>query len=450
MTGTLFTRGNAAITSISARTWLAGIVGVSVLVRVLAALYIGNEVTWLPGTADQVSYHNLALRVVGGHGFSFGEAWWPITQANAPTAHWSYLYTLYLSAVYSIFGPIPLLARLIQVVVVGILQPVLVFALGKQVFGRRAGLVAAAVTAVYIYFVYYSAALMTESFYITAIVGLFYLLVRFAQPNVAHPWRWVLAIGLVLGVIVLLRQLFLFVAPFLFLWVWWARYRNGGRVPVVQTVVVGVIVALMIVPFTLYNYDRFGRFVLLNTNAGYAFFWGNHPVYGTRFVPILTDIDINYEPLIPEELRSLDEAALEAELMSLGIGFVTEDPGRYVLLSLSRIPPYFQFWPSAETSLIGNISRVFSFGIMLPFMIVGIVMALRRLRWPTFLTSPVTLLLGFAALYTAIHILTWTLIRYRLPIDAVLLLFAALPLVALAEKVTGMAPERVAAPATHQ
>ena len=95
----------------------------SVLVRVGAAVYIGNEVEALPGTFDQISYHNLAMRVNGGYGFTFGEPWWPATPANAPTAHWSYLYTGYLILIYKIFGTSPLIARVLQAIVVGLLQP---------------------------------------------------------------------------------------------------------------------------------------------------------------------------------------------------------------------------------------------------------------------------------------------------------------------------------------
>ena len=52
---------------------LTAIIFVSVLLRVAVAVYMGNEVVELPGIFDQVSYHNLALRVLGGHGFTFGE-----------------------------------------------------------------------------------------------------------------------------------------------------------------------------------------------------------------------------------------------------------------------------------------------------------------------------------------------------------------------------------------
>jgi hypothetical protein len=40
----------------------------------------------------------------------------------------------------------------------------------------------------------------------------------------------------------------------------------------------------------------------------------------------------------------------------------------------------------------------------------------------------------FASIYTLIHLLSWALIRYRLPVDAVLLIFAALALVDIAQR----------------
>ena len=52
---------------------LIGILVISVLLRVFTGIvFYGNEIQELPGTFDEVSYHNLALRVMDGHGFSFG------------------------------------------------------------------------------------------------------------------------------------------------------------------------------------------------------------------------------------------------------------------------------------------------------------------------------------------------------------------------------------------
>jgi len=402
---------------------------VSALLRVIVSLALGNEVKELPGTFDQVSYHALALRVLSGHGFSFDKNWWPMTAANSPTAHWSFLYTGYLAGVYAI-SAFPLSARIIQAVVVGILHPYLAYRIGQRVFGGWVGLLAAGITAFYAYFIYYAGALMTEPFYITAILGVLYLTIQLADTD--EPKRatgLAVTLGVTLGVTLLLRQLFLLFLPFLFLWLWWARnQKKASSTFWMSSLSIGIMV-LMILPVTLYNYARFERFVLLNTNAGYAFFLANHPVYGTDFIPAREMED--YQALIPPELHALDEAALDQALLKLGLQFVRDDPVRYILLSFDRIPEYFRFWPSPDSSLVSNISRISSFALTLPWMIVGIVLWLRS-QWKgrvgEFLQAPGTLLLVFALVYTGIHIVSWALVRYRLPVDAVIILFAALAL----------------------
>lgn len=417
------------------------IMAVSVLLRVAVAFAMGNTVVELPGIFDQISYHNLALRVVGGHGFSFGELWWPITPANAPTAHWSFLYTLYLVLVYSLFGPHPIIARILQALIVGILHPYIAYRIGEKLFTKSIGLAAAAITAVYVYFFYYGAALMTEPFYITAILFSLFSAIQLSEnTGKRQDIKLGLLLGVSLAITLLLRQVFLLFIPFLFLWIWINRFRLSRKLPVLSTVLSFALIVSLILPITLYNYSRFGRFVLLNTNSGYAFFWGNNPIYGTKFIPILSTAE--YQSMIPEEVRYLDEAALDQELLKRGIQFVMNDPTRYVLLSLSRIPPYFMFWYSSESSTLSNISRIGSFGVFLPFMLYGLVLAIRKSaqgggnRFLNLLWSPQGLLMLFAAVYSGVHILTWTLIRYRLPVDAVLIPFAGSALMDVAERIS--------------
>lgn len=419
------------------------ILAVSVLLRVGVAVAMGNTVVELPGIFDQVSYHNLALRVLDGHGFSFGTLWWPITPADAPTAHWSFLYTLYLVFVYSIFGPNPIVARILQAVIVGILHPYIAYRIGEKVFTKTIGLAAAAVTAIYVYFFYYGAALMTEPFYITAILFNLYFAIQLAEnTDKKRDIRLGLALGISLGITIVLRQVFLLFIPFLFLWMWIARFKLTSpssplrvRLPLYSTAVSIFVLIIFILPITYFNYSRFHRFVLLNTNSGYAFFWGNNPIYGTKFIPILPTK--TYQEMIPVEVRHLDEAALDQELLKRGIRFVVDDPLRYVLLSLSRIPPYFMFWYSSHSSIWSNIARIGSFGVFLPFMLYGLFLGIKKNR-KNLLVSPVGLLVLFAVVYSGVHILTWTLIRYRLPVDAALIPFAGLALVELAGQLTNI------------
>ena len=117
--------------------------------------------------------------------------------------------------------------------------------------------------------------------------------------------------------------------------------------------------------------------------------------------------------------------------MDRAMGFIAEDPVRYIQLSISRIPSYFMFWPSSQSSTLSNISRVLSFGVAVPFIIVGLWISLKR--WKFNFTAPETLLYLFMGFYISIHLLSWALVRYRLPVDAVFLLFSSLAMVRLLE-----------------
>lgn len=451
----------------SASKLMIGIIGASVALRVLSAVVQGDAVAALPGIQDQISYDALARRVLSGHGFTFAVNWWPFTKAGQPTAHWSFLYTLYLTSVYSAFGLHPLVARLIQAVVAGVLHPWLTYRIGSRVWGTSVGVMAAGLVAVYTYFIYYSGALMTETFYILAILWAIDLATvilcnhraaieasRFGEAKTPKLIRTWLQLGLAFGSAVLLRQLVSLFLPVLAVWLFWAigRPRKVGERRIrldrsysllLGLLISGIVVVAMVLPWTVRNYQVFGRLVPLNTNTGYAFFWSNHPIYGTSFVPILPQGV--YQSLVPTALRGMDEASIDQALLREGLRFVIEDPVRWARLSLSRISVYFEFLPSSESGFTSNLARIFSFGICLPFVLYGLYVSVIRYRQylPTDRRSMVVLMYLFVIVYTLIHLLSWALIRYRLPVDALLLFFAAMALTDLTKRLAKHYPRLV-------
>ncbi len=457
----------------STRSWLLAILLLSVLLRVGVAVYLGDDLSdWRGGTADQVSYDALAQRVTTGHGFSFATDWWPGVKADQPTAFWSYLYTLYLASVYMVFGHQPLTARLIQAVVVGILMPLLTYRIGRRVFGARPALLAAGISAAYLYFVTYAASLMTEAFYMVGILWTLDAAMRLAEALAGGPTpgpripenpprpaaqnssnsgsSWPISsgqrlrlgseLGLAMGVTLLLRQVISAFLAVLALWFLWLAWRRGWlRRAVAPLAAAALVAVLLLLPFVVRNYRLFGVVGMPNTNTGFAFFWANHPIYGTRFEAVLSpEHGVSYQDLIPPELQGLNDAQLDRALLARGVQYVLDDPVRYGLLSLSRIPVYFQFWPTPQSTLLSNLARLLSFGLFLPFMLYGLFLAVRdaqpggALRQPNAdPTGPADLRLAYLALlwlfmavYALVHLLTWANVRYRLPVDAVWILFA--------------------------
>jgi 4-amino-4-deoxy-L-arabinose transferase-like glycosyltransferase len=419
----------------------------SVVLRICSALYQGNRVEPLPGVADQISYHELATRVLEGHGFSFGQGWWPATPANHPTAHWSFLYVLFLSGVYSLFGTHPLAARLIQAVLAGILQPLLAWRIGNRLFDSRIGIISAALSSIYAYFVFYGGALMTESFYVLAFLWSLDIATEMAavpdSPPRSFPWRLWTQLGIAFALAMLFRQVFLFLVPIVLLWILWQRAKDGTATALPRAlggcVLCLVTLSICIAPWTIRNYRVFHKFVLLNTNSGFACFWANHPVQGRNFKPLLPAEE--YAALIPAELRTLNEAEMDRELLRRGLHFAMDDGFRFLQLSASRTREFFKFWPSSGSSLGSNMTRMLSSGFYLPLVSCGVICLWRLSKRNRADSSPgiihpgASLLILSALVYTVIHLMSWTLIRYRLPLDAISAPLASFAVVAGYERI---------------
>ncbi|NLE76429.1 MAG: hypothetical protein GX605_06715 [Chloroflexi bacterium] len=416
------------------------IVGLSVLLRLGAALWLGDQVASPALLTDQVSYHTLAVRLLGGHGYSFDKGWYPFTQAEQPTAHWSFVYPLFVGAVYAVAGVHPLAVRVVQALLGGILLPLAAYRLTKAALPDSAKvdspghadslpLAGACLAAFYGYFVLYAATIMTETAFLLCVLWVLER-VLVLERALAEPQgeRQLAALGVPLGfglgLGVLLRQSLLPAAGVLLAYLLWTGWRNGAVGAAIRHVGAAVfIIAFLVLPWTARNAVVFGDFLPLNSNAGYAMFSAQHPLHGTRFQEFAA-------APVPPEILGQPEPQMDRALLREGIRFVAEDPGRYLRLSLSRVRAFFEFWPTGDTSLLHNVGRVASALLLLPTLLLGLGLLACRLE----LVGRLRALILFSAVYTAQHVLTWAMVRYRLPVDAALLPVAALGMVGMVER----------------
>ena len=384
------------------------IVALGALARLAAAFYLGNQVVPTPGTAyDQIYYQDMALNLLAGKGFVFSLPPWPFIEAGQPTAYAPFIYPLVLAGVYAIVGPNAVVARVLQALVCS-LMPVQVYRLTRTILdesptwadrARSVAIASAAIAAAYAYFIYYSATLLTEGLYLLAVVWSLELTLKLAeQPSLR---RWALW-GLAVAGASMLRQTFMAMALLLFVYVVVQAFR---RLRIAHIALAAAIAAALILPWTVRNYVVFDRFLLLNSQAGQVLWNANHPGQGTRFT--------NQMFPIPDDLRGANEVDLSNELMRRALANIMAAPGRIALLSLDRARVFFMFWPTGWSPGISNLSRVASWGLCLPFMIGGVVLSLRE--WRRWL-----LLNLFVAAHAGIHLISWTQIRYRMPIDVAL------------------------------
>jgi 4-amino-4-deoxy-L-arabinose transferase-like glycosyltransferase len=383
------------------------VVMIALGIRVAAALYLGNDVSGLSGAQDEISYSMLGQRFAAGYGLTFPQHWYPWIEPNAPQSYYSATMSLYLAAIYSVFGYQPVIARLIT----GVLSTLLVatvMLLARRLFDENTAVISGLITAGYAYLVFYGVTLVTETPFMLCAVSAIYL--AYAVADAPVLWRWVV-LGTVLSIAVLFRMSVIFFVPILLAWV---VLRQSGRRAMALIPV--ALVVLAVLPFTIRNYHLWGRFLLLESQFGHVFWNGNHPGHLGDFHPS------KVFPIPPDVLTSRNDAEITGRLLQMGIQNVLKDPLSFLSLTVTRLREFFKFWPTAESTTLANLMRVASFGVVLPFAMAGIVLNINRWRelLPVFL---------FLVVHTSVYAISWTMIRYRVPLDPILIVFAAAAIV---------------------
>ncbi len=388
------------------------ILGIALLLRIAAALYLGNEVSGLSGAHDEITYSMLGQRYAEGHGLTFPENWYPWIKADTPQSYFSATMSLSLAAIYSVVGYQPVVARLVMAFLsVAVLS--MIYLLSRRLFGERAAIAAIAAGAVYAYFIFYGVALVTETPFILALLVSIWLAYELVEEP--SPGKWI-ALGVALAVTLLLRMAVVFYVPVLIGWIL-LRRREWTKWAAVPLAVIG----LALTPFIVRNYQLWGEFALSETQFGHVFWNGNHPGHNGNFHPF------KVFP-IPEDVLALDnDVLITKKLLAMGVESVLADPQHFLMLTLTRLRELFVFWPTEGSEPLANAMRVLSFGLLWPFALAGIYLI--RHRWlelaPLFL---------FAFIHVGVYASMWTMVRYRMPLDAMFLSFAGVACVALADK----------------
>lgn len=387
--------------------WLFLILLVAFTLRMAAALYLGDSASGLSGAHDEISYSMLGERFATGHGMTFPEPWYPWIEADAPQSYYSFTISLFFAGIYKLFGYHPLAARIIT----GIMSTAIVwmiFLIGKRLFSPEVGLLASAIAAIYAYLIFYGVTLVTETPFTLALLVALYQAIRMRAGEISGVRGW-LTLGVMLAVTVLLRMAVVFFIPILLLWLYYAvRKQTNPLLVAIPLVVIG----LAVLPLTLRNYQLWHQFLLLEAQFGHVFWNGNHPGHLGDFHPY------KVFPIPPDVLAIKNDVLITNTLLRMGIQNVVSRPDEFLLLTLSRLREFFLFWPTADSTLMANLLRVLSFGLILPFALYGFFINLRRFQELT----PIYL---FIIVHTGIYAVTWTMIRYRIPLDPFFILFAA-------------------------
>lgn len=191
----------------------------------LAANYIPSS--------DALEYHQLARNLLQWHCYC-------LFAPGQPTTYRPPLFPLFLAGVYWLTGANPLYGRL-ALSVVGAVTCVLVSLIARDLFGRRAGLLAGLIAATYPQLVIYDAWLYSESLAVCLFVASCLAMMRASHKP--PGWQWLL-VGVLLGLAALTRPNGIYALLAVLAWValavlkralTWKRATIGGMPMTLQS-----------------------------------------------------------------------------------------------------------------------------------------------------------------------------------------------------------------------
>ncbi|MFH1742802.1 MAG: glycosyltransferase family 39 protein [bacterium] len=263
---------------------------------------------------------------------------------------------------------------------------------------------------VYPFAVFYSAYILSETLYTAGIVASVWCAYLFSRDL---RLRTALLFGLVLGLTSLTRPTINPCIPFLFLAVLAFRWDERRRT-LKGLVISGLVLAAVLIPWIARNYTVFGRILPGSSQVGRMLYLANNPGNQTGYVVIPRDADPPGQDLYENELEYNDR------LGDLAKEFIRENPGRFLWLCGMRVCRFW--WPvpvyekfSSPLLLIGSF---FTFMPLFAAALWGVVL-LRR-EWRILLP-----ILGVILATYLLHLVFGVSMRYRFPIEPLLIIPAS-------------------------
>jgi 4-amino-4-deoxy-L-arabinose transferase-like glycosyltransferase len=334
------------------------------------------------------------------------------------------LYPYFIAVLYRAFGTLAAV-QWVQAAVGSLLVPAVGRA-GSAAFGRRAGLLAAGLVAVYPDLVWFSVRFWSETLFM---VFLWWAIERTLKADAVRSVPVAAAAGLLFGLAALTRELALYLAPIAGLWLLRpaAKWRPSPQ-SLWRAAALALGLVVCVAPWTLRNAVVFKAFIPVSTMGGLNLWQGNTLTLNHLQIYDITD-------------RIEGPVAQDRYCRRMAWESIRDRQPLWIFEKLGEQMP--EFWKAGSEIVDQMIGREacgpipVRTRVLLEIVTVGpwllllgpFLLGLARVRW----NAAGGLLVAFLALYNLAHVVALATTRYRLPVLPVVFVVAAALLVGLRE-----------------
>ena len=315
---------------------------------------------------------------------------------------------LFYAALIAIFGESILIAKLCTCAVSAMTVYAVAVLTYRVCADPMAATTAAAITAVYPFFIFYSALILSETLFVFVLVLLVTLLVAQNSSNSVFT-------GVMAGVAHLVKPLVLYLVPLLLIW---QVVRNHANIR--SSAIVLLVFVITITPWALRNFYSLGHLSFTTSGSGHVLWEGNNPWNNTGGVSGSFAQPEKFLESLPEGLGEFEADAWKKER---AISYIKQDPSLFLQSGIKKLGRFWSLWPNSKDyrGISYKLISIFSFGVILVLAIIGTATFYKRYR-------AIGLFLVIIGYFSLLHMLAIGSIRYRLPIEPFLIVIASLVL----------------------
>lgn len=365
------------------RLTLIAILVAALALRVFAAAIVPDQSEML---GDAVAYREA------------GKSLWATGQLNA-----LYFMPLY-PALVAVVGPG--WPQLLIDITLSTVLVWLIYELTDVVFAsKRAAVLAAAIAAIYPYFIFYSIVGLTEMLFMVLLLAAYVCWYRNAYIAAS--------IFSVLGI--LTRPVLDPIAPLLLLYFALVIRGLSIKAAVKYLAIYAGIYCVLMAPWWLHNEKAYHTFVRLNLGSGVALLSGNSPSNQSG------GIDKNLQATMAPFSEIADPVDRDKSMRRAALNYIKEDPGRFLIQAAKRFQRFWSPWPQTE-EYSRPLYKLISFCSFIPVLLLALAFVVLYGRTHLRRIAP---LLLFIVYLNSLHLVFPASLRYRLPVEPFLIILAS-------------------------
>jgi 4-amino-4-deoxy-L-arabinose transferase-like glycosyltransferase len=394
----------------------------AVAVRVLLLLLWSPELS-----GDALDYDRLARALLEGRGY--------VNVRGEPTSLRPPLYPAFVAAGYVLGGGAAQGVRVLQVIL-DIGTVALTYLIGRRLFGRGAGLLGALLISVNFGTVAATGRLLSETLFTFLLMAAVAMTVEWLRAIREGRGQAAITLGIGTGVLLgagtLTRGIFLlYIVPLILLaaWTGWIREPASDCAPSAPAIrratwgaifALSVTFALVLTPWTLRNYRVHGAFVPVTTQIGIMLYASYDPPKGI--------FGLLPRNAVSAAAEKLSEPKASAALVRAAMDSIAASPGKVLRLAGLKI---LYFWAPLDWEILpfyGAFNSTYALIAIWSLVYVAVRWPSENSlpTWPAWL--PILYFFGMAILFHGSP-------RYRLPVEPLMALFAAMGFVTLDRRV---------------